>query len=73
MLYYFRKKLQALEILCVLVEEDSGFYSSLKEYLHQQKTANSHHIWFYLIFLKHTAVVFMKEGIVGIYITDSLI
>lgn len=26
----FQEKLQALEILCVLVEEDSGFYSSFK-------------------------------------------
>lgn len=72
-LYYFRKKLQALEILCALVEEESGFYSSLKEYLRQQEIANCHHIWFYLIFLKYTAVVFMKEGFVDIYITDSLI
>lgn len=30
MLYYFRKKLQALEILCIVVKEDSVFYSSLK-------------------------------------------
>lgn len=69
-LYYVRKKLQALEILCVSLREKSVFYGPLKKYLHQQKAASSHHIWFYLTFLKHR-VVFKHMWCVGIFTLSS--
>lgn len=42
------------------------FMAPLKKYLHQQKVASSHHIWFYFTFLKHR-VVFMHMWCVGIF------
>jgi hypothetical protein len=37
-------------------EKSLVFMVPLKKHLHQQKVASSHHIWFYLTFLKHRVV-----------------